>query len=201
MGTAAAALIVGFLVVAVIIWRVKTLRVGEVHVPIVVACIAVLGVMFTAGVTLFGYHFQKEKERAFELEKTQTEVYQRLTANIVQKHYLLVEAGKKEALSKPPTNGSDSRLRIMEHIDRYPELARNIREYNEITFSLSIYAPDRAVKAYAELSREMKDIVKDIVGKKPTNTLHLAKLTFELRRTVLPSTKVTEQDIKDILED
>jgi len=96
---------------------------------------------------------------------------------------------------------SDSRLRIMEHIDRYPELARNIREYNEITFSLSIYAPDRAVKAYAELSREMKDIVKDIVGKKPTNTLHLAKLTFELRRTVLPSTKVTEQDIKDILED
>jgi hypothetical protein len=59
MGTAAAALIVGFLVVAVIIWRAKTLRVGEVHVPIVVACIAVLGVMFTAGVTLFGYHFQE----------------------------------------------------------------------------------------------------------------------------------------------
>jgi len=68
-------------------------------------------------------------------------------------------------------------------------------EYNEITCQLSIYADDRAVKAFAEASRESKGIGDKDSKKEPD----FGKLMFELRSTVWPWTNVTQEDLKDIL--
>jgi hypothetical protein len=155
-------------------------------VPLIVAVIS-------ATTLLFGYIYQKHKERQFEINRTRQEIYTRLVRNLSEKLELF------ERLQDDPDMPEKATAENVEEVmkliaKKYPELDKNFNEGREIMSLMALYATDDAIQACAQFYRESYASMQPGSEVRPDKN----ELILRLRKSIFPKTKVASEDIKFI---
>lgn len=158
----------------------------QAYIPIIVAVISAITV-------LFGYLFQKHREREFELNKVRQELYMRFVCNLTEKFDLFDKIHAHESIPERITRKDVASL--MELVaDKYPELDRNFKESVEIGALMSLYASDDAIKACSIFFRTGWESLNPDSDSRPDKHL----LLHQLRKSLYRRTKVSIEDIRFI---
>ena len=146
----------------------------EKFVPLIVAVIS-------AAALLFGYMYEKDKEKEAEIRKTRQDIYSRLATNITQRIHLLDRIYKTPEWRNAKNEQEQYDVSIQD-----TALSKNLSDMKEIAALLCIYGPDDAIKAYANWL---------IAGYDPTRkadtSSDLGKLILALRKSIYPETSTT----------
>ena len=157
------------------------------YVPLFAAIVSAL-------VVLFGYVYERDKEREFEINRTRQEIYTRLVTNLMHKRD---QVEKYHLNKKMPAEVSIENLpAVLELVaTEYPELDSLFNEAREIMALLAIYGTDEAIEAVAEFYE------KGVRSLQPGATVRpdVGILILELRRSLFSQTAVTGQQINLIL--
>ena len=148
-------------------------------VPLLVAIIS-------ATALLFGYVYQKHKEKEAEIRKTRQEIYSRLVTNITKRIELLDRIQKSTEWQKASNYTEQYEVAIKD-----AEMAKSLTDQKEIAAFLCLYGTDDAIKAYTNYLKEGWDS-KTQSGKTPD----LGKLILGLRKSIYPETQTTADDAK-----
>ena len=152
-------------------------------VPLIVA-------VLSAATILFGYIYQRNKEREFEIAKTRQEIYVRLVTNLSQKIELLRIAYDDPTMPKLTQANAQEVYRFI--AKKYPELDKNFNESIKIQYLLVLYGDDAGIKAFAKFYRDSEAALRPGSQVQPDKN----ELITELRRSIFPSTTVTAEDVR-----
>jgi len=152
--------------------------------------------VLSAVVLLFGYVYDKRKQREFEVTKQRQEVYERLIRNATSK---LQESRRLLADSRMPKRVTEQNQSQVQALIKssYPKLQALMDETPGIMAFLAVYGTDQAIKAVARFYREGLESIKPGSSVTPD----VGKLMLDLRRSLFADTKVTAKDINLILSD
>jgi hypothetical protein len=163
----------------------------------IASTVTLLVALLSAGVGIFGYLYQKRKEREFALATTRREIYEKLISSLTSRVNLL-----QKALSTDPDLGNQPVGQMYAGIaQRHPELWENIMKAIEINAMLCIYGTDPAVKKAASWSLESAQLAQGSSQTAPD----LPGLVLTLRKSVygrsreLEHTTVTPEEIRQLL--
>ncbi len=152
--------------------------------PVIVAFISM-------ATLLFGYIYQKRKEREFEINRTRQEIYVRLIKNLSEKLDLFERLRDDPDMPEKVTTENVKELyRLIAR--NHPELDSNFNESREIMSLMALFGDDEAIKACAAFARDSYASLQPSSEVIPDKN----KLINELRKSIFHETKVTVEDIK-----
>ena len=159
------------------------------YIPLVVAVIS-------AVVILFGYVYEKDKEREFQVRRTQQEIYTRLITNLTTK---LKHIDRLELDPRMPKRVTSENVGEVQKLiaNSYPELQASINEAREIMALLSVYGTDKAIEASARFYQKSLSSMQPGSAEAPDP----GQLILELRRSLFKDTRVKAEDINLLLSD
>lgn len=153
--------------------------------------------VLSAAVILFGYVYEKDKEREFQIRRTQQEIYTRLITNLIIKQDHLDRLKKTEP--RMPHHVTRENIGEVQKLiaNSYPELQALIYESREIMALLSVYGTDKAIEA------SVRFYLKGISSMEPgaTERPNPGQFILELRRSLFKDTRVKAEDINIIIGD
>lgn len=156
-------------------------------IPIIVAVIS-------ASVVLYGYIWEKEKERDFQIKQTQQEIYTRLIKNLTNKLKYIDRLRRDKRIPSRVT--SDNLEEVQKLIaDNSPDLEKYFSEAREIMALLSIYGTDDAIKSVVDFYSALAESMQPDSKRRPNP----GQLILNLRRTLFPDTTVMPEDINLII--
>jgi hypothetical protein len=157
---------------------------SNVVVPIVVAFISAM-------VVLVGYANERKKDRDNRLQETRKEIYQKLIANLTKM------TSQFEIMSKDKDMPENDDLKAWySHIqENHPVFWDNMYERMEIQSLIAVYGNDESIKAIASFWRDSIAFSQ----KKSTSAPDLARMILELRQSLFDGSKVSKDDIQQLL--
>ena len=162
----------------------------ENNATLLVAIISVAG-------TVYGYFYEKRKEREFSLASTRREIYQRLVKNLYERVALM------KSLYQDPEAASMQTVEQLYGLiaNKHPDLWKNFTDALEINAMLCIYGTDPAVKMAALVQRQGAELMQGISKARPD----FPALVLTLRKSVygksrdMQNTMVTTDEINQLL--
>lgn len=144
----------------------------------------------TAITALFGYIYEKRKEREFQLRETRKDIHKQLIANFMEMQVLYGKANKDPDL--PPFDSSNPNEHFSYIEVNHPKLWENIFKGKEIGALMSVYGTDESIKAVAEFWKQSIKFGQDNSSNLPPN---FQAMILHLRQSLFPETTVTQDDI------
>ncbi len=159
------------------------------YLPLLVAVIS-------AAVALFGYFYNKQMEREFDVRLTQQEIYTRLIINIAAKKNYFEEIRRDPRVVDRATTANVEGLQSLIR-EEHPELQALIDEAQEIMALLSVYGSDEAISAVTRFYRN------GVASMQPNSSVvpDMGELILDLRRSLFEDTGITADDINLILSE
>lgn len=165
--------------------------------------VTLLVAVISAAVALYGYFYEKRKERESVLAATRREIYQRLINNLYQRQTLGL-------LNSDPNVPSIQKPEVLYPYlaKHHPDLWNNVMEALEINALLCIYGTDEAVKKASLFSLQSANYFTNIANNIPTEQSDLPDLpglVLTLRQSVYGNsheskqTMVTTEEIGQLL--
>ena len=156
--------------------------------------VPLLAAIVTAFVVLFGYIYDRDKEREFEINRTRQDIHTRLVSNLMRKFDQLEKLHGDKRM--PAQVSSENASAVLELVaTEYPELDSLFNEAREIMALLAIYGTDEAIEAVAEFYERGAESLQPGATARPD----VGVLILELRRSLFSQTAITSQQINLIL--
>jgi hypothetical protein len=152
--------------------------------------------IISAAVALFGYFYNKQMEREFEVRQTQQEIYTRLIINVAAKNNYFEEIRRDPRIPDRVTTANVEEFQSLIR-EEYPELQELINEAQEIMALLSVYGTDEAISAVARFYRS------GVAAMQPNSSTvpDMGELILDLRRSLFEDTGISADDINLILSE
>lgn len=155
------------------------------YLPLIIALISAVTVVF-------GYAYEKRKEREFELAKTRKEINKQLIDNLIGQFGMFEKI--KSDPNLPSLTGNIEKF--YEFIaENYSELNQSMNETQKIQTMMSVYGTDDAIKAAADYRRQCIEFAQGVSAKQPD----VANLILRLRQSLFQDTKVTSEEIRMLM--
>lgn len=143
--------------------------------------------LISAVTVLFGYTYERRKEREFELAKTRQELYVKLVAQLLENEDLGTIANDDQMATE--LKKKDSRKYLEYLAAQHPNYYQNLKVGQEISTLLSIYGDDAVVSGAAKYYRDGID----------AGTSDITELILLLRKATFPGTSVKRDEIETMV--
>lgn len=158
--------------------------------------VPLIAAIVTGAVLLFGYIYESEKKREFEITQKQQEIYTRLIENLITKDEYFDQLRDDPQFAERVTSENVAQFYAIIDED-YPDLKAAMDETREIMALLALYGTDEAIEAVANYYES------GIASMEPESRVapNAGQLIADLRRSLFPGTQVEAYNINLIMSD
>lgn len=153
--------------------------------------IPLFAAIISALVILYGYVYQKKKERDASINETRKELYNRLIQNLSERldMFEIILQTDEEIVRSLKSGDFFALSKVFPK--RFTEFDDNLNKGREILSLISLYGSDEAIKVCVEFFEQFTNSLKSGQG----IIFDKGLLLLNLRRSIYPKTKISPNDI------